>query len=214
LNYGATGINISISKINEISATVLLRINMLNSQLILSDHVIEQLPGCLFIKDLRLQFVDANKTFLQDAGVRLDDIKGLNDADMPWQFMQHKYRQDDLTVLHKQSLLSTVEMHVNQEGKRFQVLVTKKCLYSSHHKKIGIIGFFQALPAATENSLQTLSKRQQTVYHLLIQGKTAKEISVSLALSHRTIQYYTDLIKTKLNCRTKSDLINYYYGRA
>ena len=41
----------------------------------------------------------------------------------------------------------------------------------------------------------------------LLQGKTMLETGDSLQLSPRTVEYYLDRIKRKLNCRKKSDII-------
>ncbi len=53
----------------------------------------------------------------------------------------------------------------------------------------------------------SLTLRQFECCVLLLKGKTAKEIGVSLKLSARTVEYYLDIIKTKLNCKKKSELI-------
>ncbi|MFU8797981.1 MAG: helix-turn-helix transcriptional regulator [Gammaproteobacteria bacterium] len=41
----------------------------------------------------------------------------------------------------------------------------------------------------------------------LTEGKTAEQISRNLALSKRTIEAYTDRLKRKMGCLSKSDLI-------
>jgi DNA-binding CsgD family transcriptional regulator len=52
-----------------------------------------------------------------------------------------------------------------------------------------------------------LSKRQSECMFFLLRGKTAKDIAKILRLSPRTVEEYIDQIKSKLNCNTKSDLI-------
>lgn len=52
-----------------------------------------------------------------------------------------------------------------------------------------------------------LSPRETQCLHLIIQGNLAKQISSKLGLSQRTIEYYTENIKIKLDCRTKIDLV-------
>ena len=53
----------------------------------------------------------------------------------------------------------------------------------------------------------TLSKRQNEILHLIIRGKTVKEISKLLQLSPRTVGHYFDTVKMKFNVSTKSELI-------
>lgn len=53
-----------------------------------------------------------------------------------------------------------------------------------------------------------LSRRESDVVHLIVTGKTIKEIAKKLALSPRTVEHYIENIKLKLNVHTKSELID------
>jgi DNA-binding CsgD family transcriptional regulator len=55
------------------------------------------------------------------------------------------------------------------------------------------------------NSL--LSDRQSQCLFFLIRGKTSKEIAKILHLSFRTVETYVEQVKDKLNCASKSELI-------
>lgn len=52
-----------------------------------------------------------------------------------------------------------------------------------------------------------LSARQLQCAHLLLQGKSGKEMAASLNLSVRTVETYLENMKIKLGCRNKADLI-------
>ena len=52
-----------------------------------------------------------------------------------------------------------------------------------------------------------LTVRQIECCTLLLAGKTAKEISETLRLSQRTVEYYFGNIRTKLQCNNKAELI-------
>lgn len=53
-----------------------------------------------------------------------------------------------------------------------------------------------------------LSKQETLCLHYTIEGKTAKEVALIIGLSYRTVESYLAHIKVKLNCRTKSELID------
>jgi DNA-binding CsgD family transcriptional regulator len=53
-----------------------------------------------------------------------------------------------------------------------------------------------------------LSKRELNCLELYVYGKTAKEISRMLYLSHRTIENYIQSVKIKMQAPRKSDLIH------
>lgn len=53
----------------------------------------------------------------------------------------------------------------------------------------------------------SLSPRYQTCLFLLVRGKSAKQIASILKISPRTVETYLENIKFKLNCYSKSDLI-------
>jgi len=52
-----------------------------------------------------------------------------------------------------------------------------------------------------------LSRRQLECAHLLMTGMTQKEIATHLKLSQRTVESYIENIRTKLQCRNKTELI-------
>lgn len=56
-------------------------------------------------------------------------------------------------------------------------------------------------------SFSSLSKREVECLRLLLLNKTAKEIGISLDLSRRTVEAYLESAKDKLNCFSKSTLI-------
>lgn len=64
--------------------------------------------------------------------------------------------------------------------------------------------FLQSMGAST---YATLSKREKEVLLLISKGYSACRISDLLFLSIRTIEYYIDNIKNKLDCFSKSELV-------
>jgi len=52
-----------------------------------------------------------------------------------------------------------------------------------------------------------LTKRQLDCLLYLVKGLTIKQIGCELMLSPKTVEHYLDAVKTKLNCHTRSELI-------
>lgn len=57
------------------------------------------------------------------------------------------------------------------------------------------------------NNKMQLTKRQLECCHLLMQGKTIKEIAITIGLSRRTVEDYLSHIRSKLGCNNKTELI-------
>ncbi len=58
----------------------------------------------------------------------------------------------------------------------------------------------------------SLSPREKQCLTQLARGSSAKVIGRNLALSPKTIYFYLDNIKKKLNCYSKQDLVQYYWN--
>jgi DNA-binding CsgD family transcriptional regulator len=52
-----------------------------------------------------------------------------------------------------------------------------------------------------------LSRRESQCLDLILQSKIAKQISKELGLSQRTVERYIETLKSKLDCRTKTDVV-------
>ena len=55
-----------------------------------------------------------------------------------------------------------------------------------------------------------LTVREKELMSLLVQLKTYKEMAKSMNLSDRTVEFYTNNIKIKFNCKTKRELITLF----
>lgn len=70
-----------------------------------------------------------------------------------------------------------------------------------------MLGLLEQISTLPMQKLVNLSEREKDCLRYLIEGKTAKETACLLNLSHRTIEYYFENLKDKLNCVTKRELI-------
>jgi DNA-binding CsgD family transcriptional regulator len=57
----------------------------------------------------------------------------------------------------------------------------------------------------------TLTPREKDILFFLAKAKTAKQIAHLLKVSPRTVYSHMEHIKTKLNCHTKSELVDMAY---
>lgn len=78
-----------------------------------------------------------------------------------------------------------------------------KEVFENFYSKIDLKA--ESLPKA--GPLNALTPREIQSIHYLVNGYTAKHIANALNLSHRTIECYIANIKAKLDCYTKSQLI-------
>lgn len=62
-----------------------------------------------------------------------------------------------------------------------------------------------------DTSAECLTKQEQTIYHLLIQGKNATEISDELYCSIHTVRTHMKHIYRKMNVNSQKSLISNYY---
>lgn len=73
--------------------------------------------------------------------------------------------------------------------------------FESHYELLKELGLEKYV-----EKVSRLSKRERQCLKLLLQGKTAKETAASLTLSPRTVEYYFDNLKDKLECWNRSEL--------
>lgn len=140
----------------------------------------------------------------------------------------------DKQVIERKRMIVMQENFQRQDGLNTLYVSLKFPWYNSENKIIGIFGCslpirfednyfsnalslmiqtglfnsFDMLQQAQYNRLNDLfSKREKEILQLLVRGKTAKETSVILALSKRTIEHYIENIKLKFDVSKKSALI-------
>jgi DNA-binding NarL/FixJ family response regulator len=65
------------------------------------------------------------------------------------------------------------------------------------------------VPSQTDSPLDRLSRREKEVLHLLGEWKTPQQIAKELHLSIKTVAYYREQLKTKLNLRSSHELAQF-----
>lgn len=80
-------------------------------------------------------------------------------------------------------------------------------LQSAREKFFQTTHVYQYVFEAGENMGTKLSNREIDCIYFLLHNKTAKETAREMNISHRTVEFYLEGIRIKLNCESKSDLI-------
>ena len=78
-------------------------------------------------------------------------------------------------------------------------------LFDLNNKILGVLGMSQKIHI---NYISNLSKRQKECLYYLTRGMTIKQIAKVLLLSPRTVEFYFDNLRTKLNCHSRSELVS------
>ncbi|WP_165482761.1 PAS and helix-turn-helix domain-containing protein [Legionella gresilensis] len=186
----------------------------LNNYIFKDSDLIKQIPGFLFVKDLQGRIINASPSFIAATGYKtLRDISGKTDFDLPWATLALEYLRWDQKVAKGYFLMNHLEQHCHVNSSYFEVLVNKSPLINAAGEITGIIGLYTMQPYVKANNiyLETNSLaiygQQRKCLKYLIQGLSAKEIAKKMDLSHRTIEYYLQILRKKLACRNKAELI-------
>lgn len=146
----------------------------------------------------------------------------------------HSLLKNDHSIMKHEKVQIFEEAILQKDSSTFsQALSVKMPWYNNRNKVIGLFGISiilgkdsladslaliakMGMLIPTENlsahiGFETkgiyLSKQQRCCAELLLEGLSTKEIAERMKLSPRTIESYIDYIKSKLNCRNKSELI-------
>ncbi len=132
------------------------------------------------------------------------------------------------------------DLVIHKDGNKHQFLTVKTPLYNAQHNVIGVFGcsilldhhsLAGAIAQITQLGLLQpqhmvfddnfvdklkaqniqLSQREYQVLSYLFRGKSARETGEILHLSQRTVEFYLNALKSKLNCKKKSHLIEKIY---
>lgn len=199
----------------------------------LGEHILSQVPGYFYIKNLTSNFLFANQQTLKLFGfASLNEFKGSTDYDLKCdakKFAKQFIAEDQRVIQTKNPLTIFYALKLADEN-IYHYLVTKSPLYDNRANLIGIIchgtciEMYKTYKSSYTNSsnehlgcyyqqedIQTkisLTKTQQIYLFYILRGKTAKEISRILKVSIRTSQAHFENLKVRFDCQQKSELID------
>jgi DNA-binding CsgD family transcriptional regulator len=173
--------------------------------------IIDQLPYAIVWKDTNCVYCGGNQLFLQAAGVvSVNMLIGKSDFDMPWgKLYAESYREDDFNVIRGNAKLDYIEPHIQASGKKVMVRVNKKPWYNKEGIVRGLVCSFNVI---NDDECASLPSQQIKCLQLTAAGLTAKQIAKEMNLTPRTIEFYLQIIKQKLACRNKLQLIRKAYS--
>lgn len=169
-----------------------------------------QTPGYLCWKNVNSTFMGGNNNFIKIAGFKsLDEIIGKTDYDMPWADTHAElYLEDDKAVLNGTPKINYIETQLQVNKKWAIVIVNKIPLYDFDGSISGVIcHYYEWNNKDICKEKISLTNIQTNCLHHIVLGFSAKQIARKMNLSSRTIEYYTEILKTKLNCANKAELI-------
>ncbi len=147
--------------------------------------VLDTIPQRVFWKDRQSVFLGCNSAFANDYQLRLEDIVGKTDSELPWAEWAHLYQLDDAAVIHSRTpKLNYEEPTVNLNGEQIWIRSSKIPLTNSQGEIIGILGCYdditdrklaeEALRNSEERLRLALTTANQGLYDLNL--KTGKAI--------------------------------------
>ena len=103
--------------------------------------IIDNIPVKLFVKDVNSTYLECNRGYAQDLGIRPADIAGKTDYDFYPQELAEKYRSDDNKVMESAQKMEVEEAYIKDRQPYF-VKTIKTPLIDEAGKVTGILGVF------------------------------------------------------------------------
>ncbi len=182
----------------------LISLTDLNPQL----HTFLKMPDCsVYWKNIDGTFLGCNEIVSSCVGLDSpSQLVGKTDFDLPIRRTDaNTYRKNDLLVLKEQQTMRFEELAIKNNVKTVYSTI-KMPLYDDMKELAGILAMSWIVHE--ENTIQsTLTARQEECLRYLAHGMTLKEIATVTGLSARTVEHYLTRVKQKLQCSSRSALI-------
>lgn len=209
----------------------------MNSAVIDYSTVVNNLPLICFWKDPQLKYLGCNPENLKVARIKdINEFVGKSDYDMPWADRARRFIKQDKRALKGEVNLS-VETLTTFDGTTSSFIVKRAPMYDQNKKIVGIIGtgfaltknnYKEAALLLTGSNLKIsklyahisksnpsfiygdvkFTKRQAQVISHFLKGHSAEKTAEYLNLSRRTVESSIVLLKEKLKCTEKHQIID------
>ncbi len=194
---------------------------------------IEKIPASIPVlygwKDVysRYQGISEHMLAFSGLGKCNNILNKLDDEIEQFNAFAESYQQWDKIAM-KHGAVQMQDKCKTANGEQVDLVVAKFPIYEEKNNKvIGV--FYHAIPAKdyinprgvstltlsgsyfqlmSDNTLVNLSEQESILLYYYLRGRTSREIASSMNLSNRTIEAYTDVIRLKLNCKTRSQVVD------
>jgi len=184
----------------------------------LLETLIRDFPYYVFWKDRELVYQGGNNQFLQAIGApSIHEILNKTDYDLPWKATADQYRDTDLKILAGEKIINQREVRYYEGGLQKMTLINKMPLKDEKGIIVGIVGVHQEMFVLDNNQHDVfiselkneyeLTKRQESCLLYLVKGMSYKQIAKALQLSPKTVEHYLTIIRKKMSCSSRSELI-------
>lgn len=189
-----------------------------------------------FCKDKKFNYTFANQSYLNFIGEKsIDSLLGKNDFHLPSEKYAKEYQKHDKEAMDRQCY-RIIEPVIDGNNHENYVITFKQPQYDRNQQCIGVACEAAILPVKKSTSIllnliisscsssikvnsqlynyyceghlsTRLSKRECEVFYYVLHGNTGKKIASILNLSRRTVEGYIEVLKDKLCCASRSDLV-------
>ena len=104
--------------------------------------LVDNMPVCMFRKDLQGRLTFANLTYCRELGIDPEHILGKTDHDLFPAELAEKYLANDRQVILSGKIFEDIESHLTPDGKMLYVHVLKSPALDSEGKTIGVQAVF------------------------------------------------------------------------
>lgn len=180
----------------------------------------------LWVKDRMCRYLYCNENYARCAGLDSpEQIKGMNDDQMPWSNFADLFRKGDHDVFQGKIRVNVPEVELMVD-RTADILVSETQLFNKNQKCIGLKGSFIDITGLNlvrktgyydantrryylgkELGNVWLSAREIEVLKSLLLGYTAVKTGAFLKISPKTVEGYIENLRYKLNVSSKNELI-------
>lgn len=205
--------------------------------------LLDCLPCLCVLKDEQSNYIGFNQEAMNLLQINdRNEVLGRSDYDMPWKEYADRYIEQDKISLKGKKCIDILPT-TRADGSKTLLLAQKGPLYSDSGKIIGVTGIslhlsrekyhhiISLLASANMNMMDftvtvnkknpefvygeiAFTKRQAQIVGAVLKGHSSDSAAKVLDLSKRTVEAYIKIIKDKLKCEKKSDIVNkaFEYG--